>query len=183
MSLWQLPRQAVIGGKTYQIHPDFRDILEIFGYLNDENLPETFRWRIALALFYEGQIPPEHRLEAMEYLADFIRYGCEDTPGPQLLDWQQDAAAILSGVNAAAGQEVRDKPFVHWWTFLSWFSAIGQGELATRVSIRGKLSRGQKLEPWEQDYYRQNRQRVDRKPRYTAAELAERDRLNKLLNQ
>lgn len=183
MSLWTLPQSAQFGGKTYKIHPDFRDILEIFSYFNDPELPEAFRWRIALALFYEGQIPPEHRREAMAYLADFLRCGMEEKPGPRLLDWEQDAGAIISGVNAAAGQEIRDKPFVHWWTFVSWFSAIGQGELATLVGIRGKLARGQKLEPWEQDYYRQNREKVDLKPRYTAEELEERDRLNKLLNQ
>lgn len=181
MSLWTLPRQAVIGGKTYEIHPDFRDILEIFGYLNDPDLPEPFRWRIALALFYEGEIPAEHRREAMEFLADFIRYGMDDQPGPKLLDWQQDARAILAGVNAAAGQEIRRESFVHWWTFLSWFSAIGQGELATVVAIRSKLTRGQKLSDWEQDFYRQNREKVDLKPRYTAEELEERKRLNALL--
>lgn len=181
MSLWQLPRQAVIGGKEYEIHPDFRDILEIFGYLNDSELPEPFRWRIALALFYDGEIPAEHRREAMEYLAGFIRYGMEEKPGPRLLDWQQDAAAIISGVNAAAGQEVRSLPFVHWWTFLSWFSAIGQGELATVVAIRSKLARGQKLSDSEQDFYQQNREKVDLKPRYTAEELEERKRLNALL--
>ena len=52
MSLWELPEQAQIGGKTYRIHGDFRDILEIFGYLNDPDLPEMFRWRVALALIY-----------------------------------------------------------------------------------------------------------------------------------
>lgn len=182
MSLWSLPRQAVIGGKTYRIHPDFRDILEIIACLNDRNLPELFRWRMALALFYEEEIPPYHRQAAMEYLAEFIRYGMEEKPGPKLMDWEQDAAAILSGVNAAAGQEIRSLPFVHWWTFLSWFAAIGQGELATVVSIRSKLSQGQKLEAWERDFYRQNKAKVDLKPRYTEAELAERARLNALLS-
>lgn len=183
MSLWILPRTAQIGGKSYEIHPDFRDILEIFSYLGDPDLPEPFRWRIALALFYEGQIPPEHRQEAMEFLADFIRYGVEDRPGPRLLDWEQDAGAIIAGVNAAAGQEIRDEPFVHWWTFLSWFSAIGKGELATLVSIRSKLSRGQQLDDWEQAFYRQNRTRVDLKVRYTADELAQRERLNAMLSR
>lgn len=183
MSLWSLPRTAQIGGKNYEIHPDFRDVLEIFSYLSDSSLPEPFRWRIALALFFEGEIPPQYRQEAMEYLADFIRYGMEDRPSPRILDWEQDAGAIIAGVNAVAGHEIRNQPFVHWWTFLSWFSAIGQGELATLVSIRSKLSRGQQLSDWEQDFYRQNRSRVDLKVRYTPEELAQRQRLNALLSQ
>lgn len=182
MSLWCLPKTAEIGGEIYNIHTDFREILEIFSYLNDRQLPELFRWRIALALFYEEEISPEHRAEAMAYLCDFIRCGQPDTPGPKLLDWEQDAGAIISGVNAVAGREIRQMPYVHWWTFLGWFSAIGKGELATLISIRGKLSRGQKLEAWEQDFYRQNRRRVDLQHRYTAAEQAERARLNELLN-
>ena len=182
MKLWQLPKSAEIGGKTYPIHTDFREILEIIGYLNDPALPEFVRWRITLALFYEGRISPEHRAEAMDWFSRFLRCGQPDTPRPKLLDWEQDAGAILSGVNAVAGQEVRQLSYVHWWTFLSWFSAIGQGELAVLVSLRDKLSRGQKLEPWEQEFYRQNRSRVDLRPRYTPAEEAERARLNGMLN-
>lgn len=182
MSLWELPKTARIGGIVYEIHTDFREILEIFGYLNDAELPALFRWRVALALFFEGELPPEHRAEAMEYLCQFLRCGQPDVPGPKLLDWEQDAGAIISGVNGVAGREVRDLPYVHWWTFLSWFSAIGQGELATVICIRSKLARGQKLEAWEQDFYRQNRRRVDLQPHYTPAEQAERERLNELLH-
>lgn len=82
--LWQLPTLAEIGGETYKLHADYRDILEIFGYLEDPDLPEYVRWQIALALFYEGEIPREHHMEAMEYLAEFIRCGQPDSgqPGP-----------------------------------------------------------------------------------------------------
>ena len=60
MELWQLPQSAVFGGKTYAIHADYRDILEIFTYLQDPDLPESFRWSIALALFYEQPIPEQY---------------------------------------------------------------------------------------------------------------------------
>ena len=177
MSLWELPEQAEIGGNTYKIHTDFRDILEIFGYLNDPDLPEMFRWRVALALFYDGHLPEQHRPEAIDYLCRFLKCGQEDRPGPRLLDWEQDAGAIIAGVNAVAGKEIRSVPYVHWWTFVSWFSAIGQGELATLVGIRSKLSRGQKLSDWEQDFYRQNRKKVELKSRYSAEEQKVRARL------
>ena len=44
-----------------------------------------------------------------------------------------------------------------------------------------KLRRGKKLEKWEQEYYRKNKERVDLKKRYSAEELAEQERLKKLL--
>lgn len=181
---WSLPETAEIGGKVYELNTDYRDILEILGYLNDQEKPEFMRWLIAIALFYEGNIPQEHQSEAMQYLSSFISYGeIDDTkPSPKMIDWEQDALAIVSDVNKVAGCEVRRLPYLHWWTFLSYFQAIGEGQLSTIVAIRDKLRRGQKLEKWEQDYYRENKSRIDFKKKYSAEELAEQERLKKLLD-
>ena len=184
MSVWSLPTSAVIGGTEYPIHADFRDILEIFRYLDDPDRPEFLRWQIAVALFYEGEIPQAHLQEAMGYLAEFIDCGSRDSkPGPKLLDWEQDAPMIIADVNKAAGAEIRALPFLHWWTFLSYFNAIGEGQLSTLISIRDKLRRGKNLEKWEKDYYRKNKERVDLKTRYSAEELAEQARLKQLLGE
>lgn len=182
--LYQLPVTAEIGGRTYHIHADFRDILEIFSFLSDPDLPESLRWRIALALFYEEELNESDRDEASRFFSFFLENGRHDTkPGPKLLDWEQDAPAIIADVNKVAGQEIRALPFVHWWTFLAWFNAIGEGQLSTLVSIRDKLARGKKLEGWEKEYYRQNKDRVDMKKRYSAEELAEQQRLKRLLGE
>ena len=183
MKGWYLPREAVIGGVKYPINTDFRDILEIFSYLDDPQLPEFIRWKVALALFFEGEIPQEREGEALAFLADFLRCGQpESAPGPKLLDWQQDGNLIVADVNKAAGQEIRALPYVHWWTFMSWFHAIGEGQLSTVVSIRDKLRRGKKLEAWERDFYRENKSRVDLKKRYSLREKEEQQRLNALLD-
>lgn len=185
ISGWTLPRSAVIGGRTYPIHPDYRDVLEIFSYLEDPELPEAVRWHIALALFYEGQIPPENRQEALEYLARFLNGGQSepDRPAPKLLDWQQDAAAIVADVNRVAGQEIRALPFLHWWSFLAFFHAIGQGQLSAIVTIRDKLRRGRPLEAWEKEFYRENKHRIDLKKRYSPQELAHQQQLQQLLGK
>lgn len=183
--IWQLPLTADIGGKTYRIHGDFRDILEIFSYWENPNLTDFLRWRIALALFYEGQIPQKSEREAMEYLAFFIRCGQQEevNPGPKLIDWQQDAPAIISDVNKVAGREIRSMPFLHWWTFMAWFFGIGEGQLSTILSIREKLRRGEKLEKWEMAFYRENKQRIDIKKRYSQSELEEQAKIRKLLGE
>lgn len=184
MNPWKLPESAEIGGTVYKLNTDFRDILEIMGYLDDPERPEYLRWRIALALFYDGEIPAEHQQEAMEYLSEFISCGEMDTkPGPKLLDWEQDAQVIVADVNKVAGMEIRAIPYLHWWTFLSYFHAIGEGQLSTLVSIRDKLRRGKKLESWEKDFYRENKSRVDLKKKYSAEDLAEQERLKKLLGE
>ena len=183
LSLWQLPEKAVLGDEEYRLHTDYRDILEIFSYLNDPDLPDFVRWEVALALFYDRPVPEQHRLEAAKFLSSFLTGGQkEGKPGPRLLDWEQDAPAIIADVNKVAGQEIRSLPHVHWWTFLSWFHAIGEGQLSTLVTIRDKLARGKKLEGWEKEFYRENKKRVDLPKKYSARELAEQERLMKLLD-
>lgn len=181
-ALWQLPVTALIGGKRYELHGDFRDILEIFSYLENPDLPEYARWRVAVALFYEGEIPEADYPEALAYLVFFIGCGQEaGKPGPKLLDWEADAMTIIADINKVAGQEIRSLPFVHWWTFMAWFHGIGEGQLSTIVGIRDKLRKGKKLEPWEQEFYRENKHRVDMKKRYSKEELEAQARIQALL--
>lgn len=162
MNLWKLPRKHTIGGTPYDLNTDYRDILEIIEHLNNEAEPEFIRWRIAVALFYEQDVPENHMQEAMEYLAEFISAGTADKkPGPKLLDWAQDAQMIVSGINKVAGKEIRAVEYLHWWTFISLFQEVGEGQLSTIVSIRHKRATGKKLEKWEQEYYNENRDKVD----------------------
>ena len=183
ISLWNLPTETVIGASAYTIHTDYRDIIEIFSYFSNPDLPEFIRWQIALALFYEQPVPVQDQDQAMEYLSWFINGGSMPSAkaGPKLLDWQQDAAIIVADVNKVAGQEIRALPFVHWWTFLSWFNAVGEGQLSTVVAIRDKLARGKKLEDWEKEYYREHKQKVDIQRQHSEQEIRERQHLEDLL--
>ena len=184
MERWELPQTAEIGGTEYHLNTDYRDILSIIRYLNDPDNPEMMRWQQAIAVFYDENIPFCHQKEAMEYLASFIACGETDVkPGPTLLDWDQDVLTIVADVNKVAGTEIRSVPYLHWWTFLGYFRAIGEGQLCTLVTIRDKLRRGKKLEKWEQEYYRTNKKRVDMPKKYSAEDLAEQERLKKLLGE
>lgn len=182
MNPWILPTSAEIGGQKFLIHADYRDILDVIRHLNDPGEPEFIRWAVALALFYEGEIPMENRQEAMEHLAEFINCGEAEKgrSGPQLLDWEHDANAIVADVNKVAGQEIRSLPFLHWWTFVACFRAIGEGQLSTLVSIRDKLRRHKKLEKWEQDYVRENREKVELPVREDHRSIAGGDWLTKV---
>jgi len=162
MDGWSLPKTAEFGGKKYSLNTDFRDVLEIISYLTDKNRTEYIRWRIAVGLFYEPEVPDEYLQDAMLYLSKFISYGSVDgKPGPKLIDWKQDVHMIVGDINKVAGQEIRALNYLHWWTFLSYFYGIGEGQLSTVVSIRRKKAKGKKLEKWEQEYYRDNKNVVD----------------------
>ena len=182
MNAWGLPEAATIGGVEYQINTDFRDILEIIKYLNDVTKTEYTRWRIALSLFYEGDIPDEYQEDAAKYLSDFIAYeNQDDNSGPKLMDWQQDSAMIIADVNKVAGKEIRAEKHMHWWTFLSYFYGIGEGQLSTVVGIRSKKAKGKKLDKWEQEYYRDNRKKVDFQMPDTEEKAAIQEYFNKWL--
>ncbi len=71
-SPWELPRKIALGGKDYEINGDFRDVLEIFSYFDDPDLPPFLQWEIALALFYREPVPEVLQQEAMEQLCRFI---------------------------------------------------------------------------------------------------------------
>lgn len=182
MNTWALPKTAKIGEKEYNINTDFRDILEIIQHLNDPEKPEQIRWMIAIGLFYEGDVPSRDMEPAARYLADFISYGMQhESKGPVLLNWEQDAQMIVADVNKVAGKEIRNMEYLHWWTFLSYFYGIGEGQLSTVVSIRRKLKSGKKLEKWEQEYYRENRSRVDMKTHETKDKKQMQEYFNKWL--
>ena len=181
MNVWRLPDSLSIGGREIKIRPDFRNILRIIELMN-RDLPPLILWQAAEKLFYDERIQPEHMAEAAEKLSEFISMGREEKPGPKLIDWEQDAGPIIADVNRAAGFEVRSVPFLHWWTFLSFFNSIGEGQLSTIVSIRNKKAKHQKLDQWEQEFYSENRSEIDFKTKYTEEEQKEIDRLNKLLD-
>lgn len=188
MNGWNLPEKAEIGGREYAIHADFRDILDIMSRLCDPEEGQQVRAYVALALFYPqfSSMPEQDHAEALAWLFRFINGGEEEhstKPGVKTIDWEQDRQLIVADVNRVAGCEVRALPFCHWWTFLAWFNGIGEGQLATVVSIREKRRKGKKLSDWEKEYYQEHREQVDFKKKYTAEEREEQKRLQALLGE
>ncbi|MBQ8768858.1 MAG: hypothetical protein IJZ15_04340 [Oscillospiraceae bacterium] len=171
MTGWDLPQSIEIGGKQWEIHADFRDILDIIQRLSAKTSEALY---VCLALFYEDfeDLPEKCFNEAVEKMFLFIACGEEEesSPRPKTIDWEQDWQMIISDVNKVAGCEIRALPFCHWWTFISWFNGIGDGPLATVVSIREKKRKGKKLEDWEKEFYKNNRSKVDFKTEYSSSD-------------
>ncbi len=174
MTGWDLPGAVSVGGVLRPIHGDYRDVLDILARLNDPENAGFLGPYIALALFYEdfeGLAPADYP-EAWQRLCWFVNGGEEESRGPVIkrIDWEQDRNLIVADVNRVAGVEVRGLRFCHWWTFLAWFRAVGEGQLSAVVGIREKRRRGKALDPWERDFYRENPEKVDFKVRMTSEE-------------
>lgn len=178
----RLPTTLIIDEKEYKIRSDYRIALTIFEALEDVELNEKDKMRVMLELLYEEfPINIEEALKKASWFLDGGKQYEEFNKTKKVMDWQQDESIIFSAVNKVAGFETREKEYIHWWTFLGYFSEIGEGLFSTIINIRQKKNKGKKLEKYEQDFYRNNKQLIDLKPRYTKEEQEEIDRLNAIL--
>lgn len=179
MSVWELPVSLNIGGKDYPIRYQFGAVLDIMSAYNDPELDASERTEVMLTILIPDvhDIPNECIPEAVEKAMSFIDCNHKDDgkPKPKLIDWDQDASIIIPEINKVAGKEIRWEKGTHWWTFFSWFMGIGEGYLANVLHIRKKKADHKKLEKWEQEFYKQNKQAIDLKKPESASERAIKD--------
>jgi hypothetical protein len=180
MSAWELPTSLSVGGEFWNIRTDFRAILDILKCFSDPEYQDV-QWEICLRILYEDfeKMPPELYDKAMEQAIDFIDMGIKDDGKrrPHTMDWEQDAVVIIPSVNRVVGREIRSLEYMHWWTFLGAYMEIGESLFSQIIHVRQKLAKHQKLEKWEKDFYKENKNLVDLEKRYTEEEQKEIDEL------
>lgn len=167
--MYRLPTELEINGKYYKIRKrgDYRLVLDVFSILEDYSITQSERIISALIMFYEDFNVMEDVLMAKDDLDEAIskmfQFFNADRPegkanDRKLIDWEQDSAIISSAINTVAGKEIRELEYLHWWTFIAYYMAIGESTLSTVVSLRDKILRGKKLEKWEKEFKRDNPQ-------------------------
>lgn len=185
MNAYAMPTSLEIGGVGYKIRTDFRAILDILIAMMDPELDKQAKSIVLIQILYEKweEIPTEFLEEAIEKGCNFIDCGQKDDgrPKPQMIDWEQDASIIIPAINKTAHTEVRSVPYMHWWTFFSYFMEIGESLFANVLSIRQKKIKGQKLEKWEMEFYKENRSIIDLKKKISQEEQEEKDKIMKWL--
>lgn len=160
-------------------------VLDCFKALQDAELNPKERVFCSLLIFYEdinsiADINKFPDLEvAVKEMYNFFNCGKDQSVGKhmkhRLIDWEKDSQMICSAINKVANKEVRAEPYIHWWTFMGYYSAIGECPLNTIIGIRDKLMKGKKLEKFEKEFKREN-------PEYfvwnsTSVEATEADKL------
>lgn len=173
--IYSLPTSVEVNGTEYTIQSDYRAVLDILTALSDGDLDEQDKAEAALTIFYPefSSMPASDYQEALNQCFRFIDHGQgAKTQGkqPAVMSWEQDFDMIISPVNRIAGCEVRSLPYLHWWSFLSYYMEIGDCLFAQVVAIRDKKARGKPLDKQEREFYRRNRKMVDLKTTHTEAE-------------
>lgn len=170
-----LPTEVEVCGREYEIRSDFRAALDICAALTDNELSEEDKALEALDILYVAfdDMPMEHYKDALEKCMWFINCGKEEPNkknAPKLIDWQQDFQYIIAPVNRVCGKEVRAVEYMHWWTFVAAYMEIGDCTLQQIVKIRNAKAKRKKLDKSDQEWYRENREIVDFKAKYTTEE-------------
>lgn len=167
--MYELPTEIMIENVPYQIRNrgDYRMVLDVFSILEDEELEQSERIISALMIFYEAfndidDVLANENLETLvKKMYEFFngdRLSSEKKQQRKLIDWSGDSAMICAAINHVAGKEIRSEPYIHWWTFLSYYMSVGESVFSTVVGIRDKLANGKSLEKWERAYKNENPQ-------------------------
>lgn len=160
--LGQLPKTLTVCNRKYNIRTDFRVILRIISAFNDPDLLDREKVFVCMKNIYVNfdSIPIDDYEEAYRTAVHFIEGDLpkDDKPHPKVVNWEKDEAMIFQGINAIAGCEIREKEYLHWWTFLGYFQCIDRDSLWGLVMIiRYKKAIGKKLEIHEREFYDANR--------------------------
>lgn len=178
-----LPKYLEVNGRQYEIRSDFRTALLILQAYDDPELDDYEKAAVCLeCLFCDIPKDKDEAYKAAIWFLDGGNTAKSCSQSARIIDWEQDESMIFSAVNKSAGFEVRAADYIHWWTFLGYFSEISEGLLSQIINIRIKKSKGKKLEKYESEFYSQHREIIDLKTHYTAEEKVEIDRINKLLD-
>lgn len=183
----ELPTCINVCGKIYEIRTDFRDILRIILAFGDVELEEEHQAYICLKVLYIDfdNMPESAYGEAYEKAVQFIDCGkepSENKKSPRTMDWEQDENIIFSAVNRVAGMEVRSASYMHWWTFMGFFSEIGECTFSQVQALRHKKATGKKLEKHERDYWSEHIDLCKLKEKLTEKERERKDALNAMLS-
>lgn len=178
---YELPTSVILNDTEHAIRRDgdFRMVLDCFRLLQDEELDDDERILACLTVFYDelDGIETVYQLgdleEAVKQMFSFFNCNQENVGAKaegKVIDWDKDALMIISAINHVAGKEIRKEKYLHWWTFMSYYMAIGECALSTVVNIRRKIIKGKKLEKFEQDYVNENPELFRRTENYTKEE-------------
>ncbi len=168
--MYDIPTQVEVNGQSYAIRNqgDYRMVLDCFVALNDDELSSQEKAFSALIIFYDGFDDIED-LEKFDDIEEAIKqmykfFNCGEDyiddvkKAPKLIDWKEDSQLICSAINKVSGLEIRSVEYMHWWTFMGYYLAIGESPLANIVGIRHKIANGEKLEKYERKFQAENPQ-------------------------
>lgn len=170
---WDLPKSVKIDNQIFKITDDcdYRMVLDCWNALEDEKLEINERLTCALCIFYDDfeavcQLEKDNVVKLAEKMKDIINGDNQQAvtvskKSNPIVNFNKDFPLIVTAMLPILGYDIREKEYLHWWTFLGAFREINSGVYAEVLRIRAKLSKGISLEKNELQFYRENKSIVD----------------------
>lgn len=161
-----LPYTLTVDGEEKEIYCDFRDVILVCNAFNDPDLSQSEKNRVMLEMIYVDNWwefkDIDGAIKQAIWLIDWGKEYKEKENGPRIMDWEQDFNLIVAAVDKSVKtvESCLELPFMHWWTFLAKFSERGECQFSSITDIRDKLNKGKKLEKWEKEVLRENRDQI-----------------------
>lgn len=173
-----LPEFVEAEGLQYPIYTDFRVWLEYSRLLQADMPLKEKLGRIFLAC-YINKLPSDAET-AIKALAGF--YTCNSTgqkraasggakKTARYFDFEEDAGYIFAAFMSEYGINLQTAR-LHWWEFISLFSALGEGCLFSKI-VSYRMANPEKIKNEEQKKFIRKMQRIYRLPDRRPAEEKE----------
>ncbi len=168
--MWELPIE--LKGAKIRNNGDYRVILDCICALGDMQMLENERLLSALFIFYEDLSEIKDFKIAQEEMLNFISNNDDNKPKNEakIMDWEQDFKLIAPPVSRVIGEDIRSMKYLHWWTFLGAYMEVGECFFSQIVGIRSKKAKGKKLEKSEQEFYKNNYNKIEFKKQLSTEE-------------
>ena len=182
-----LPKSLPVNGREEPIRWEYTAVLDAIAAINDKELEDSEKVYSLLWILYENfehfgrdDYAPAFE-EAMKFINNGLDSGTKDNI--KVVDYEQDYRILIPAINRVAGREIRNEDDIHWWTFLGWFMEIGECTYQTVLNIRSKRAKGKKLEPWEADFLKENRDIVLIQPKLSEEEKRQMEEDERILKE
>lgn len=156
----ELSTEIELDGAILYLNTDWRDIRHIIKLLNSTEYPQSTIAEACLKIFIDNFEDIIYKQNAIAILFDFISIGEKqnnDKPMPKEFDWEIDFSAIISDMNKISKcEDIRALPYMHWFTFVSIFNSIDEGNTSYRIKIRRKIRNHEKLTKDEKEWVSRN---------------------------
>ena len=115
---------------------------------------------------------PQNTASAISQGLKFLNMGKEPDKSrgkfPQIYNFEKDAQYIFSAFKSSFNVDLSRIEYLHWWTFRSLFSDLGESVFNTLIGLRTRRSKG-KLTKEEKEFVREHPELIELEERNSKA--------------
>lgn len=162
--LLQHPLPLTAAGKP--VRASFRNMIKVELLFQNEQYTESEKLMYALNLLYREM--PDDVGAAIDGLMWFYTCGEQHNPagkggaGGRAYDFEQDARLIYAAFATAYGMRLESIDFLHWWEFISLFTALPPETPMARI-IGYRTADLSEMNQYEREFYQKMRQKYSLK--------------------